>query len=124
MNLQEIAAELVAGCRENRAADNLDKLYAPDAVSVEAMDNGGGRETAGIDGIRGKHAWWAENFTVHSGSVSDPMPHGDDKFAVIFKMDATDNASGHRHEMEEVALYHVADGKIVREEFFYAGAPS
>ena len=57
MKLKEIADELVAGCREGRTNANLDRLYAADAVSVEASDMGGqGRETAGLDGIKGKHA--------------------------------------------------------------------
>ncbi|WP_319022469.1 nuclear transport factor 2 family protein [Meridianimarinicoccus sp. MJW13] len=119
MDMNDVARELVAGCREGRAAENLDKLYAPDAVSVEAMDNGNGREAVGVEAIRGKHAWWTENFEVHGGSVSDPMPHGDNKFAVIFEMDATMKATGERNEMKEVAVYTVTDGKISHEEFYY-----
>lgn len=119
MNLTEIADELVAGCREGRSSDNVAKLYTADSVSVEAMDNGNGREMVGIEAIQGKHQWWSENFEVHSASVSDPMLHGPDRFAVIFEMDTTMKASGERSQMKEVALYTVADGKIVREEFFY-----
>ncbi|OSP54485.1 nuclear transport factor 2 family protein [Pseudoruegeria sp. SK021] len=119
MTLKDIADELVAGCRENRTIANLDKLYAEDAVSVEASDPmGKGRETHGRDGIRGKHEWWEATAQMHSASVSDPMLHGDDKFAVIFEMDVTMPESG-RMQMKEVAIYHVAGGKIVREEFFY-----
>lgn len=119
MDLKEIAEELVAGCREGRAQENLDRLYAPDAVSVEAMDSGGGREARGIDAIRGKHIWWEENFEVHSAEVSDPMLHAPDRFAVIFEIDTTMKQTGERSAMREVALYTVADGRIVREEFFY-----
>ena len=120
MTLTEIANELVAGCREHREIENLHKLYAADAVSVEAADMGGGREVAGIEGILGKHAWWDANAEMHGGSVEGPFPHGDDRFAVIFDMDVTMKDSGHRSQMREVAIYHVAWGKIVREEFFYA----
>ena len=119
MTLSEIAHELVAGCRENRARQNLDALYSPDAVSVEAIDMGQGRETHGLPGIHGKHDWWESTQTVHSASVEGPFLHGDTSFAVIFEMDTTDNTSGKRSQMREVAIYHVADGKIVREEFFY-----
>jgi hypothetical protein len=52
MTLREIADALVEGCRTGKEAENLDKLYAEDAVSVEAADMGQGRETAGLDGIR------------------------------------------------------------------------
>jgi ketosteroid isomerase-like protein len=119
MTLSDIAHELVAGCRENRAKENLDRLYAPDAVSVEAADMGQGRETHGLAGIHGKHDWWETTQIVHSASVEGPFLHGDDRFAVIFELDAEDKASGRRVEMREVAVYHVKDGKIVREEFFY-----
>ena len=65
MTLQEIAAELVAGCREGREVENLGKLYADDAVSVEAaVPPGMDREAKGLDAIRGKHAWWDENNEV------------------------------------------------------------
>jgi ketosteroid isomerase-like protein len=119
MTLQEIANELVAGCREDRARANLTKLYAPDAVSVEAMDMGGGRETRGVAGIDGKHQWWDDNHTVTGGKVEGPFLHGDDRFAVIFAMQGTNKADGKAFDMTEVGLYEVKGGKIVREEFFY-----
>lgn len=119
MTLNEIANELVAGCREGRSAANLEKLYATDAISVEALDNGNGRSMQGIDAIKGKHDWWEANFEMISASVSDPMPHGDDRFAVIFEMQAKNKESGEIADMKEVALYQVGAGKIVREEFFY-----
>ena len=120
MTLNEIAAELVAGCRENRTRENLDRLYAPDAVSVEAMYLGGGRETHGLAGIHGKHDWWDGAFTTHEVTVEGPFVHGDDRFAVIFGMDTTDRATGRRSQGREVGVYHVKDGRIVREEFFYS----
>ncbi len=120
MNLKEIAQELVAGCREDRAKENLAKLYAPDAVSVEAMDmEGMGRETRGVDAIRGKHDWWEGAHEVSGASVSDPFMHGEDRFAVIFEVQGKVKESGETFDMREVGVYHVADGKIVREEFFY-----
>ncbi len=120
MNLKEIAEELVAGCRENRAKENLSNLYAPDAVSVEAQDMSGmGRETQGLEGIRGKHDWWENAHDVSGATVGGPFLHGDDRFAVIFEVQGTVKDSGESFDTREVAIYHVADGKIVREEFFY-----
>lgn len=121
MDIKAIAEELVAGCREGRAEANLGKLYAENAVSVEAQANpeSGSAITEGLEGIRGKHAWWAENFTVHSAEVHGPFMHGEERFGVIFEMDAEMNATKERSQMKEIAMYHVADGKIVREEFFY-----
>lgn len=121
MSLKDVAEELVAGCREGRTRENLDKLYAEDAVSVEATAGpDGSRKTQGRAGIAGKHDWWDATFTVHGGDVQGPFMHGDDRFAVIFEIDAENKQSGERTEMKEVAVYHVRDGRIVREEFFYA----
>lgn len=119
MNVKQIGDALVTACQNGKEADLLNTLYHPDAISVEAMDfSGAGRETMGVDGIRGKHAWWAENFEVHDATIIGPYVHGDDRFAVTFEMEATTKATGERSKMKEVAIYHVADGKIVREEFF------
>jgi ketosteroid isomerase-like protein len=120
MSLNAIADELVAGCREDRTWENLDKLYAPDAVSVEPVDMGGGRESVGLAAIHGKHDWWEANFDVPALKVEGPFLHGDDRFAVVFEMETVNKSSGERRQDREVAIYHVKDGKIVREEFFYA----
>ena len=123
MELKEIAQELVNGARAGAAKvrENLDKLYAEDAVSVEAADMGGqGRETHGIKAIHGKHDWWENAMEEHATEVSGPFYFGDEQFSAIFKVDATDKQSGDRFQMEEIGVYHVKDGKIVREEFHYA----
>lgn len=123
MTLMDVANQLVAGCREGRETENLDKLYAPDAVSAEAMVMPGVEQPRAVEGlgvIKGKHAWWESAMEVMDAQVSDPMRHGDDRFAVIFKVKAKDRASGLVMDMEEVGVYTVADGKITREEFFYS----
>ena len=120
MTLSEIAQELVAGCREGRENENLGKLYADDAVSVEASDPMGmGREANGLDAIRGKHAWWDGAFEVLESNIDGPYEHGDDRFAVHFKIKTKNKETGDVSDMAEVGVYHVADGKITREEFFY-----
>ena len=118
MDRDAIAKDLMAGIREGRAEENLDRLYAPDAVSVVAGGPPGvDRTTTGLEGIHGKHAWWRDNAEVHSASAEGPFPNADDAFAVIFDMDVT--IGGKRNKMREVAVYHTSGGKIVREEFFY-----
>ncbi|MFN3643826.1 MAG: SnoaL-like domain-containing protein [Gemmobacter sp.] len=120
MTLTEIAAELVARCREGRETENLARLYAPDAVSVEGADmSGQGAETRGLDGIMAKHQWWESAHIIHGGAVEGPFTHQPDRFAVIFDMDVENRQTGQRVQMREVAIYTVADGRIVREEFCY-----
>lgn len=117
----ETAAALVAACREGREAEMMEALYDPGCVSVEATPDQMSRAD-GLEAIRGKHAWWAANFTLHDATVEGPFPHGADRFAVIFGMETTENATGTRSQMREVAVYSVNPaGRIVREEFFYGG---
>jgi hypothetical protein len=114
-----IAEELVSFCKAGNFTDAINAHYSPDIVSVESMGNETmPREMKGIDAIRGKNKWWAENHEVHSSVVDGPFV-GDDKFAVYYNFDITFKPTGKRNAMEEMALYEVKDGKIVHEQFFY-----
>lgn len=119
--LSDVANKLVRYCRTHDETECLDRLYAQDAVSVEAMAMAGSEnaETAGLDRIREKHAWWTNAMEVHSSTVDGPYLHGHDRFGVIFEFNATNRQTGERMEMKELAIYTVTKGKIVREEFFY-----
>ena len=119
MSIKHIAEAVVTANRTHTEAALLDAHYAQDAVSVEAVDHGEGREARGLEAIRGKHAWWEANMEMTSGTTSEPMFHGDDRFALIFEATGRNKATGETFEMKEVAVYTVAEGKIVREEFFY-----
>jgi ketosteroid isomerase-like protein len=119
MNTIEIANQLVALCKAGKD-DEAKALYAPDAESVEVMSMPGmDRVAKGLDAIKAKSAWWYANHEIHDAVVAGPWPHGD-RFIVGFKLDVTNKPSGQRMTMEEMGLYTVANGKIVREEFFYS----
>jgi len=120
MNANEIGQKLVALCREGKNLECINTYYAEGVESVEAAPPPGGERVAsGIDAVRGKNQWWADNHEVHSAEVQGPYPHGEDRFAVHFNYDITNKPSGQRMRLDEVAVFHVNDGKIVREEFFY-----
>jgi ketosteroid isomerase-like protein len=55
----------------------------------------------------------------HETRVEGPFFFGEDQFSCLFAVDATDKESGNRFQMQEIGVYHVKDGKIVREEFHY-----
>ncbi len=119
MTTQEVADKLVALCSEGKFMDAIAALYSDDIVSMEAgAPPGGSRESKGIAAIKGKGEWWGANHDVHAMTVEGPLVAGS-HFAVTFKMDVTFKGSGKRFQMDEVAVYKVADGKIVYEEFFY-----
>ncbi len=123
MTTMEIAKKLADLCREGKNLQALDTLYADDVVSIEAAAMPGGpKEVKGLAAVKGKNQWWLDNNELHSFNVTGPWPH-DDRFIIGFQIDVTEKASGRRMKMEEAGLYHVRDGKIVKEEFFYdAGA--
>lgn len=118
-----VAQELVDLCRQGKNGDAIEKLYSEKIVSIEPRgDESMPAEMRGLDAVRGKHHWWTENMVVHSADVSAPFV-GDDGFAVYFNYDTTFKPTGARSTMKEMAKYTVADGKIVKEEFFYAPNP-
>ena len=119
MTTQEIADKLVSLCSAGSFHEAMEALYSPDIVSVEASaPPGGSREASGIEAVKAKGQWWQDNHEVHSVKVEGPLVAGD-IFAVTFKMDVTFKPAAKRHFMQEIAVYHCADGKVVREEFFY-----
>ena len=121
MNTMEIANRLVELCRQGKNADSVKTLFAEDAVSVEAFaPPGGAQEVKGMQGILSKGEWWVANHEVHSASITGPWPHGN-RFVVGFQYDITNKPSGHRMKLDEVGLFTIEGGKIVREEFFYSG---
>ena len=98
----------------------IKSLYADDIVAVEAMAMpGGSRETSGLEAVIGKANWWEAEHEIHSSKLEGPMVAGS-HFCVRFTIDVTAKSSGKRMTMDELAIYQVKDGKIVREEFFYA----
>lgn len=122
MEAKEIGEKLVALCKEGKNEESIKTLYSDDIVSVEAASppSGGERTTKGKEAVLGKNQWWVENHEVHSGEVEGPFPHGDDRFAVIFRYDITNKPSKMRTQMNEVAVFTCVGGKVAREEFYYS----
>ena len=118
MSTTAIANQLVELCRQGKNSE-AKALYAEDAVSVEAFAPPGmDRVSRGLAAIRAKGEGWSANHEIHSAIVAGPWPL-DDKFIVGFKYEVTHKPSGRRMTMEEMGLYSVQGGKIVREEYFY-----
>ncbi len=121
MSTAEIAKGLVDMCRQGKNLEAVEKYYSDGVVSVESSaPKGMPAETRGIQAIKEKNQWFFDHNELHSEEVNGPFL-GEKQFAVEFKMDVTQKASGKRMHMEEMGLYTVEDGKIVREHFFYNG---
>jgi ketosteroid isomerase-like protein len=116
----EIGQKYVALCKEGKNDVIIDELFTQDTVSVEAgAPPGEDRAAKGLEAIRAKSKWWRDNHTVHGAEVFGPYPH-DDRFAVRFVYDITHKPSNRRFSMDEVGLFTVSNGKVVKEEFFYS----
>ena len=118
MTTQDVANRLKELFTENKWAEAQEELFSEDAESIEPAHSPGLQSVKGLDGIKKK----GEDFNnmveeVHGGYVSDPIVAGN-YIAVAMGMDCTYKGIG-RQKMDEIALYEVKDGKIVKEQFFY-----
>ena len=94
------------------------ELYADDAVSIEADSMPGEKVAKGKEAIKQKAVKFQEmTEEMHGGYSNKPQVAGN-HFAVVMGMDVTMKGQG-RMKMDEVAVYQVKDGKIVKEQFFY-----
>jgi hypothetical protein len=94
------------------------ELYAEDAVSIEPEDAQGMQSAEGLAAIKEKGKQFGEMVEeMHSGYSNEPIVAGK-YFALAMGMDVTMKGQG-RSKMDEIAVYEVKDGKIVKEQFFY-----
>ncbi len=119
MSTAEVAKGLVDLIRQRKHMEAINKYYSDGIVSVESTEAPGmPAEMKGIDAIKGKNKWFFDNHELHGEEVNGPFV-GENQFAIEYKMDATQKGSGKKIRMEEMALYTVENGKIVRERFYY-----
>lgn len=115
-NPMELGTALVQMVRSGEFEPN-DRLWSPRFSSVEG--HGVAMEWAGKKAVAAKNAEWSERNAVHNISVEGPYV-GASGFAVKFQMEVEDKASGQRTTMNEIGVYTIQNGKIVREEFMYS----
>jgi hypothetical protein len=112
----QIGADLVALFNAGKLREIEDKWWAPSITSVEGV--GVNLGWAGRKAVEAKNKGWTEQHTMHGGSAEGPYL-GSSGFAVKFTMEVGEKATGKRTLMEEIGVYSIKDGKIVREEFMY-----
>lgn len=117
MNTKEIAEKLVNYCRVGDFASCYAELYSPDCVSIEPK--GAMVELAtGMAEMAKKGEKWNELVQeMHGAEVGDPIV-ADEYFSCRMWNDITFK-DGNRAQMDEICVYQVSDGKIVKEQFFY-----
>ena len=118
MTTQDVANRLHELFSQNKWAEAQDELFSEDAKSIEPPGVPGMQSVEGLDNIKKK----GEDFQnmveeVHGGYHSEPIVAGK-YIAFGMGMDVTMKGQG-RTKMDEIAVYEVQDGKIVREQFFF-----
>lgn len=112
----EVGDEFVSLFNSGAIGEIENRLWSPKVVSVE-----GGNVSMGWHGrkaVRAKNDEWMATHTIHSARAEGPFV-GASGFAVTFRMDVEDSSTGRRNGMQEIGVYTVERGKIVREEFMY-----
>ena len=113
----EIAKDFVALIRGGKSDVVEQKWFAPGIESVEGV--GMSMAWSGKKAVLAKYRAWEAGHEIHDMTVDGPWV-GATGFALRFKLETTDKSTGQRTPMEEIAVYTVRNGKVVREEFHYA----
>jgi hypothetical protein len=117
MNAQEVADRLVLLCREGKNVEAINELYDDNVVSHEP-EGSPMKEKVGKQAVLDATNQWFDSVEeLHNAYISNPIVGGN-FFACTMKVDATYKEHG-RNVMDELCVYEVKDGRIVRDQFFY-----
>lgn len=102
----------------NSGAENdgpiWDKHWHPDFVSLE----GDGMRHEGRKAVEEKHKQWHSTVKMHSCTAHGPYATKNG-FCVRYELDCeSTDGTWPRMQMDEIGVYTVENGKVVKEEFF------
>ena len=118
MTTQEVANRFNELAQSGQYDKIQEELYAENAVSIEPPHAQGLQSAEGLPAIKEKGKQFNQMVEeMHGGYCSAPVVGGN-YFSVAMGMDATMKGMG-RTSMDEIAVYEVKDGKIVKEQFFF-----
>ena len=118
MTVQEVADRFFQLSQEGKFNEIQNELFAKNAQSIEPPNAQGMKSVQGLDAIRKKGEEWNNMVQeMHGGYTGKPTISGN-HFSVAMGMDVTMKGAG-RTKMDEIAVYEVKDGKIVKEQFFF-----
>lgn len=118
MTTQEVADRFNELSQQGKFKEIQEELYADDAVSIEPAGTPGLQNAEGLEAIKQKGEKFQEmTEEMHSAYSKEPVVAGT-HFSVAMGMDITMKGMG-RVQMDEIAVYQVKDGKIVKEQFFF-----
>ena len=120
MTTQEVAAKFNELAQTGQYDKIQAELYADNAVSIEPAHAAamGMANVEGLEAIKKKGVAFNQMVEeMHGGYSTEPVVAGN-HFSVAMGMDVTMKGAG-RMKMDEIAVYEVKDGKIVKEQFFF-----
>ncbi|MCU0669794.1 MAG: nuclear transport factor 2 family protein [Myxococcota bacterium] len=112
----EVAQSVAALIRDGASHEVEDRWLARGIESVEGV--GASMAWRGKQAVLAKYRGWEADHEIHELKLEGPWV-GATGFALKFWIDVTQKSTGQRTQMEEIAVYTVERGKIVREEFHF-----
>jgi hypothetical protein len=120
MTTQEVATRFNELAQTGQWDKVQSELYADNAVSIEPESAAamGMSNAEGLEAIKKKGEAFNQMVEeMHGGYSTEPVVAGN-HFTVAMGVDCTMKGMG-RSKMDEIAVYEVKDGKIVKEQFFF-----
>jgi hypothetical protein len=115
---ERIAARFNELARKEQWFEIQDELFAENVKSVEPPTAQHLHDAEGKAAVRKKGEDWVKRIqALHGASTTEPVVSGN-HFAVGRHVDITVEGLG-RIQTDEIMLYEVKDGQIVKEQFFY-----
>ena len=118
MTTQEVANRFNELSQTGQWEQIQTELFADNAVSIEPPASPGMKSAEGLSAIKEKGKRFGEMVEEMHGGYSSAPVVGGRFFSVAMGMDCTMKGMS-RQKMDEIAVYEVKDGKIVKEQFFY-----
>ena len=113
----DVARDFTALLRAGKADEVEQKWLAPSIESVEGL--GASMAWSGKKAVLAKYRAWEADHAIENMTIEGPWV-GATGFALRYVLDAVTKSTGQRMHMEEIAVYTVRNGKVVREEFHFA----
>lgn len=118
MTTQDVANRMNELFKTNNWTQVQEELFAEDCESIEPPHAQGLQTVKGKDAIKKKgEDFQAAIEEMHGGWCSEPLVGGN-YISFAMGIDVTMKGMG-RMKMEEICVYEVKDGKIMKEQFFY-----
>jgi limonene-1,2-epoxide hydrolase len=118
MTTQEVANAFNDFAQKGQWDKIVETLFHPDCESIEPPHAVGLTSVKGVEAIIKKGELFNESIeAVHGGYSTAPVVGGT-HFSIAMGLDVTFKGQ-ERTNIDEICVYEVKDGKIIKEQFFY-----